>query len=103
MKLNSEQIKTATESLGFGAIDEQHPAQAQLEDALGAHTFFINDNGLFVFSEQANDDGKDAKTARLLVVAAWADEEKKALSPVNPPSPVDVVFDLGEGKITTGS
>lgn len=101
MKLTDEQIKTATDSLGFDAIGDKHPAQQQLEDALGEHTFFVNDNGLFVFTEQSEDNGKE-KTARLHVVAAWADDERKALSPVSPPSPVDVVFDLGAGKISGG-
>lgn len=101
MKLTSEQIQTATESLGFDAIAEQHPVHPQLEKALGEHTFFINDNGLFVFNEHSEENSKE-KTARLYVVAAWTDDEKKALSPVTPPSPVDVVFDLDEGKISGG-
>lgn len=101
MKLTNEQIRTVTETLNFNVIADDHEAQPQLESILGEHTFFINDSGLFAFSEQV-DAYDDRRLARLFIVATWADGDKDALSPLKPPTEVDVIFDLENRQIMGG-
>lgn len=102
MKLTEEQIRIATDNLGFSVIGQDHQSQPKLEEAFGEHTFFINDSGLFVFAAQ-DEKKEDPKTARLFVVAAWSDDDQQQLSPLKKPSEVDVVFDLTDGAIMSGN
>ncbi len=101
MKLTRAQADQVRENLDLDAIDESQDIQSDLESVLGEHTFFINDNGLFIFREQPKQDGANDQ-ARLLVVAAWTNDDNKDLKPIDPPSEVDVVFDLVDGKIIGG-
>lgn len=102
MKLTDQQSGAVTEKLGLSPISEQHEVYPQLAKALGEHTFFISEKGLFVFSPQSETEEADS-TARLFVVATWSTEEKDRLTPINPPAAVDVLFDLANGNITGGS
>jgi len=101
MKLTQQQVQTATETLGLKVIGDDHDVRPQLEQALGAHTFFINDRGLFVF--QPHDESVEPpKIARLFVVATWSEETEGQLKPLQRPTEADVYFDLVEGVITGG-
>ncbi len=101
MKLSAAQTGQVKANLDLDVIDENKDLQKELEKALGEHSFFINDRGLFTFREEEEQDGQ-VKTARLTVVAVWTDENKTQLGAVTPPKDVDVVFDLVEETITGG-
>jgi len=92
MKLTSEQLETARAALGTYPIREDHPAMGQLKEAFGDHTFYFSKDHLLVF-EPDEDPNTSDDTARLIIVAAWTDEEKKSLVPVKP-RPTNIAVDL---------
>jgi len=93
MILSENQVAVAKATLGADPVPADHPAMPQLQQAFGEHTFYLDANGLMVF-EPAEDAAADAKeAARLVLVAAWADESKQQLSPVQP-QPTNLVVDL---------
>lgn len=63
-----------------------------LRDAFGDHTFYVGGDGLFVF-EPVNDPEASGEPAQLILVAAWSDEKKNALTQV-PRQGTDKVVDL---------
>jgi len=92
MKLNSNQIAAVREDLIAEPLEEENPAMASLRQAFGDHTFYVGSEGLFVV-EPVEDDAHPGEPAQLVLVAAWTDEEKKALQPV-PPQQTEKVIDL---------
>lgn len=92
MILTASQVDAARAALGADPIPADHPAIPALQQAFGEHTFYLDANGLLVF--EPDDEESDAQDpARLYLVAAWADEERQQLSPVQP-HPTNVVVDL---------
>jgi hypothetical protein len=92
MKLNSNQIAAVKQDLSADPLEEENPAMASLRQAFGDHTFYVGAEGLFVV-EPVEDDAHPGEPAQLVLVAAWTDEEKKALQPV-PPQQTAKVIDL---------
>lgn len=97
MKLNANQIASVKQDLSADPLEEQNPAMDALRKAFGDHTFYVGAEGLFVVEPV---DGEEAdkhpgEPAQLVLVAAWADEEKKALQPV-PPQQTQTVVDLAK-------
>lgn len=95
MKLSSAQIQTVKTAIQVDPLPEDNPAFEQLQQAFGDHTFYVGEDGLLVF-EPANDVDEATEPARLILVAAWTDEEKKALSPVQPKG-TQIIVDMAEG------
>lgn len=83
MKLTNEQIAAARDTLGASPVDPEHPAVAQLEQAFGEHTFYVDQNGLLVFVDPVELD-QEPGDPRLVLIAAWTDDEKRQLGAVNP-------------------
>ena len=92
MKLNSNQIAAVKQDLSADPLEEENPAMASLRQAFGDHTFYVGSEGLFVV-EPVEDDAHPGEPAQLVLVAAWTDEEKKALQPV-PPQQTAKIVDL---------
>lgn len=101
MKLSRAQANAVKDSLDLDVIDETQEIQRDLEDMLGEHTFFINDKGLFIFVKQDERAGQN-RSARLFAVAAWSNDDKKELVPIQPPAEVDVLIDLVNGAVIGG-
>ena len=92
MILTVNQLEAAKTALGADPVPTDHPAVPQLQQAFGEHTFYLDARGLLVF-EPAQELAEANDPARLFLVAAWADDSRQQLSPVQP-QPTDVVVDL---------
>ena len=94
MKLNANQIAAVKQDLSADPLEEHNPAMDALRKAFGDHTFYVGAEGLFVV-EPVEDTAHPGEPAQLVLVAAWADEEKKSLQPV-PPQETQTVIDLAK-------
>ncbi|GMG83778.1 hypothetical protein LNKW23_29920 [Paralimibaculum aggregatum] len=83
MKLSTDQIAAAKAVLGADPLPQDHPVIAELEQAFGPNTFYLDQNGLLIFQAAAECDA-DGGEARLVLVAAWSDEQKSALGRIEP-------------------
>ncbi len=95
MKLTSKQAAAVKERINVDPIDEENPVVEPLRKAFGDHTFYIVSDGLFVLEEveEAEQAGAEEEPARFVMVAAWTNEEKNALQPVEPQK-TNTVVDL---------
>lgn len=82
MQLNEEQVDAITRQTGAVPIPADNPANAALENAFGAHTFYADPNGLHVLEEVQLDDEGDH--AEVMQIAEWANEEMSELQPIEP-------------------
>ena len=96
MKLNANQIAAVKQDLSADPLEEQNPAMDALRKAFGDHTFYVGSEGLFVV-EPVEDEKHPGEPAQLVLVAAWADDEKKSLQPV-PPQQTQTVVDLAKAR-----
>jgi hypothetical protein len=94
MKLNASQIAAVKQDLSADPLEEQNPAMGALREAFGDHTFYVGSEGLFVV-EPVEDAEHPGEPAQLVLVAAWTDDDKKALQPV-PPQETETVVDLAK-------
>ncbi len=101
MKLTNAQINTVNDQLDLNPIDPDTDAQKELEQIFGDHSYFINDNGLFMFGP-GEDADTDEREARLFCVASWTNEERNELAAVKPPAQIDVAIDLENGVVIGG-
>lgn len=92
MKLNTKQIAAVKQDLSADPLEEENPAMGSLREAFGDHTFYVGAEGLFVV-EPVDDAAHAGEPAQLVLVAAWTDEQKKALQPV-PPQQTETIVDL---------
>ena len=104
MKLTDANIKTVKETLGADPLEADNPAIEPLTQNFGEHTFYVGQEGLFVFEpdaeandpEQANGEDKEAddgNTVRLMLIAAWTDEKREAIRAVEP-QPTEMTVSL---------
>lgn len=93
MRLTSQQIAAVKQELGADSLDEDNPAVPSLIKLLGDHTFYVGEEGLLIFQPIENAEPDDTR-AQMVLVAAWTDENKNALSPIDP-QPTTIVMDLG--------
>lgn len=100
MKLNLRQIASVKQELGVDPIEEKNPAMEALRDTFGDHTFYVGTDGLFVI-EPANDPTHSGEPAHLVLVGAWADEQRTALQPV-PRQATEQVVDLAVATANAG-
>jgi hypothetical protein len=101
MKLNSNQIAAVKQDLSADPLDEDNPAMGSLREAFGDHTFYVGSDGLFVI-EPVENASHPGEPAQLVLVAAWTDEDKKALQPV-PPQHTETIVDLATAAGKTNS
>ena len=83
MKLNTTQIDRIQEEVGLTPVPEADPVQAQLEEHFGAHTFYVDTSGLYVW-EAVGEPELAEPQAVALRVASWANEEKTLLESHEP-------------------
>lgn len=89
MKLTDDQAAAVKQVLGADPLPEDNPAMGELEKVFGEHSFYVGEDGLLVF-EPAEE---QADSGRLMLIAAWADEQKQGLQAVQP-QPTDIVIDF---------
>lgn len=92
MKLNAQQVAAVRQQIEADPLPEDNPAMDQLTEVFGHHTFYVGMEGLLVL-EPANDPSVEGEAARFIRLAAWSDEERKALKPMDP-EPTNLVVDL---------
>ena len=92
MKMNSAQIEQTLHQFKAQAIPVGHPAMPQLERLFGAHTFFLDREGLNIV-EPVEAEQNDRRRGVVVNLASWADETKASLEPHEPES-TDLVVDL---------
>lgn len=93
MRLTSQQAAAVKQELGADSLEEENPAMESLQKLFGDHTFYVGEEGLLVF-ERIDNAGDGDTRAQMILVAAWTDENKNALSPIEP-QPTTIVVDLG--------
>jgi hypothetical protein len=86
MKLTTAQVKQALTQFDAEAIPENHPAAAQLSQAFGDHTFFIDLNGLHIVApvERSGDHKADKPAGQVVKLASWSDSARTSLAPHEP-------------------
>jgi hypothetical protein len=92
MKMNSAQIEQTLHQFKAQAIPAGHPAMPQLERLFGAHTFFLNREGLNIV-EPVEAEQNDGRRGVVVNLASWIDETELSLQPHAPES-TDLVVDL---------
>jgi len=76
MKLSATQIRTVEAQLGVKPVPEEHPVTADLKEAFGDHTFFLDAAGLNIVEP---DPSPDVASANVVKVASWANDERNQL------------------------
>ena len=89
MKLTAEQAQHVADQLQGQTIPEEHPNTPQLREAVGDHTFFLNNNGLHIVEAGLVEGGADTDAAALKV-ASWSQEQEGHLF-LHEPEPAQVV------------
>jgi hypothetical protein len=59
----------------------------------GDHTFYVGEEGLLIFEPVQTTEENDTR-AQLVLVAAWTDDDKNALRPIEPQA-TTIVVDMG--------
>jgi hypothetical protein len=83
MKLNANQVEQTLTQMNANVVPETHPMMPELEDVFGAHTFFVNIDGLTILEPPARD-GSSGTECRVVHVANWADADLTRLMPHEP-------------------
>ena len=60
-------------------VPETHPANLSLCETFGDHTFFLDSEGLVI--AEPSEGESETELARVVKLAAWADDERTELSP----------------------
>lgn len=88
MKLTEDQIAATRDSLGASPLPEDHPALPQLAEAFGAHTFYVDQNGLLIFASaeeiETAPEADPVAQPKLILIARWTDESKSKLGAIDP-------------------
>lgn len=79
MKLSPLHSAQAARQLDSWVVPETHPANLSLCEAFGEHTFFLDSEGLVI--AEPNEADNETELARVVKLAAWADEARTELAP----------------------
>ena len=90
MKLSPAQIERVEERIDCQAVPEDHAAAPQLETTFGAHTFFLDAEGLSIVEPSV----EDSEVGNVVKLADWTDENRTTLAP-HPPQTTAVVIEIG--------
>lgn len=93
MKLSTAQIAAVERATGANPLPEDNAAQVKLSEALGDHTFYLDQQGLVVFEQPA--DAKSEDTLEIVRVGQWTDDQQQELG-LTSPQPTGQVIDLSD-------
>lgn len=96
MELTRTQIDLVEKETSLSAITQNHSAFSKLEDAFGTHTYFLNEEGLFIFRSSK----QNKKEAQLFAFAMWAKEDDNKLIALPEPMETGVTLDLEKPELT---
>lgn len=84
MKLTEDQQRIVEDRTGLQPVPEDNPAMAQLRENFGDHTFYVDDQGLYVLEPHENEDEETPASAQAVQIASWTDENHTALQAHEP-------------------
>ena len=91
MKLTDQEAQSIQAETGLEPLPQDAPSQGALEEHFGQHTFYVVEQGLFVFEPVSAGDGDGADPdgaadqARAVQLAVWAEQDgRKGLAPIEP-------------------
>jgi len=86
MRLSAAQVEMAASQLNAEAIPENHPLIPKLNQLFGDHTYFLDDHGLSVVEQAANDSSTPSSDGKAVVVslANWTDSNPPKLEAHEP-------------------
>src|SRR5689334_17305908 len=90
MKLSERGVDRTLDQFDAEPLPDTHPAQAQLHQVFGEHTFFLDDTGLVILEPAPDGRGEAGQVVKL---ASWNDDHT-SLKP-HEPERTDVMIDLG--------
>lgn len=95
MKLNTTQITAIRNQIGAEPVEEANPANEQLREVFGDHTFYADKSGLFVMepAEEAQS-AEQVSSVQIVQIGTWANEQQDALKPIEPRA-FDRVIEIG--------
>jgi len=93
MKLSERGVDRTLDQFDAEPLPDSHPAQAQLHQVFGEHTFFLDDTGLIILEPAA--DGRE-EAGQVVKLASWNDDHT-SLKP-HDPERTDVIIDLGDDR-----
>lgn len=96
MKLSEQEAGAIKAETGLEPLPPEAPAQPDLEAHFGEHTFYVAEQGLFIFEPEAEEkaDGEAADSARAVQLAVWTEQDGKKALAVIEPTPTDLVASL---------
>ena len=94
MRLSPPLVERTLSQFHAQALPDNHPAIPELNRRFGDHTFFIDDNGLHIVEPIVSDETGAQQAGQVVKLAAWNDDGKTTLLPLDP-EPIDVVLELG--------
>lgn len=97
MELSQTQIDLIEKETSLSAITQGHSAFGKLEEAFGTHTYFLNEEGLFVFRSSEENESE----AHLFAFAMWAKEDDNKLVALPEPMETGVTLDLETPALTS--
>jgi hypothetical protein len=97
VKLNADQIVEVQRQVGVDPVDADDPATETLRENFGDHTFYVGQEGLFVWEPAEGADGAE-DPAVLVHVAEWSEDRDDALVSQEPKA-TDLVIDLAGGPV----
>lgn len=77
MRLTFEQAMHVADQLQGQAIPEEHPNTPQLREAIGDHTFFLNNDGLHIVEPNAEAPSEEEGSA--VRIASWSRDQEGQL------------------------
>ena len=96
MLLTADQMQVVQERVGVDPVDPDDPAVVTLSENFGDHTFYVGQEGLFVW--EAVDGTQGGEPAVLMHIAEWSEECDDALMSKEPQA-TDLVVDLAGGSV----
>ncbi|MBT3658874.1 MAG: hypothetical protein HOA30_19335 [Rhodospirillaceae bacterium] len=82
MKLTEAQITAVEEKTGAKPLPEEDDATKQMAEAFGEHTFYLDQNGLYIM-EKSDEQGETGMLTVLVQLGEWADEEMTSLQAID--------------------
>ncbi|MEX2642051.1 MAG: hypothetical protein WD270_01265 [Acetobacterales bacterium] len=101
MKLNEVQIDVVQQQVGVEPVPDDNPAVDTLKEHFGDHTFYVGQEGLFVWEEVDREGPEDA--AVLVQLASWSEQQPDTLVPHEPQVSELMVDFAGTGAGPDGS
>lgn len=92
MKLSSAQIAAVEQATGANPLPEEEPANAKLAEALGEHTFYVDQQGLVIL-ESPEAAATPEATLEIVRVGRWVEGEEQQLA-LTPAERTGQVLDL---------